>query len=94
MLFRKEVLESIILKESGSYLEDPLAIEAFSEQVQHYLESLIVGSIPYTNTSEESPLGQDISEESLMRDLEGSHPHRGHVLTIDHVKESLVKHSY
>lgn len=94
MLFRKEVLESIILKESGSYLKDSLAIEAFSEQVQNFIESMIVASIPHANSSEESPLGHDISEESLMRDLEGSQALKGNIITMNHVQLAVVKHSF
>ena len=70
MLFRRELIQSILLEESGIAFGDELSAHSFSDKVEDFLISLVKGcspeSIKMTNSE------QDISEESLMRDLEAS----------------------
>ena len=70
MILPKDISESILIRESGSTFADDMSAESFSDSVEAFIDTLIAGIIPESSITS-SPLSQDISEESLMKELEG-----------------------
>ena len=70
MILPKDVSESILVRESGANFADDMSYEVFSSAIENHLYRIVNAIVPDDPLSA-SPISQDISEESLMKELEG-----------------------
>jgi hypothetical protein len=85
-MFRKEILNSVILRAAGSQLSEEAAVAAFSEKIESFLSELILLALAKQTNPEGSPV--DL-EESLLRDLENPPSGEPTYLTVANVAEAL-----
>ena len=94
MLLPKEISENLLVTESGTKFADDRSVEVFSKCVEAYLATA-VSALVRNSSSSSSPTYQDISEESLMRELESGDDQgsRNIHISISDVREVLQKQS-
>ena len=68
-MFRKEVLQAVMMMQGGSVLSEEAAAAAYSSEIENFISKLIRRASSRQTESEGSPI--DL-EESLMRDLDSS----------------------
>lgn len=78
------------MRESGMKFADDMSVDVFSNAIESYLNELLTSLLP-ENSSSTSPFSQDISEETLMKELEGGNgstkdPVR---ISVENVKQAI-----